>query len=282
MRWNPEGGVAVITGAASGLGRALAKCLARQGMSLALVDVDAEGLKDTASQLEVSKDNVSTHVADVADARTMERLSAEVMARHARISLLINNAGVALLGRADEISLEEFDWLMRINFWGVVHGVKYFLPALKREPQAHIANVSSALGIVGAAGNSAYCASKFAVRGFTEALQLELAGTNVGVSCVFPGKTRTQFSLRQRISTGATSSSEIDRYGVHRTGLTSPEAAANRIVEGIVRGEHRILVGPDAIWMERLQRMFPTSYEGVLNTLRLARNLIRGGNSSRS
>ncbi|HET8924052.1 MAG TPA: SDR family oxidoreductase [Candidatus Acidoferrum sp.] len=274
MHWNLEGGVAVITGAASGIGRALAKRLAREKMSLALVDVDANGLEQTVSQLGITRENISTHVADVADAAAIERLATQVIEHHAHVTLLVNNAGVAVLGTFEEISLEEFNWLMRINFWGVVHGVKCFLPLLRREPRAHIANVSSALGLVASAGNVAYCASKFAVRGFTEALQHELNGTNVRVSCVLPGKIRTQFSLRQRISAGAIRSSDIDRYGVHRLGLTSPAAAADRMVEGIIRGERRILIGPDAIWFERLQRVFPARYEQALRSLRIIRGLI--------
>ena len=268
MRWNLEGGVAVVTGAASGIGRSLAGCLARKRVSLALVDIDAPGLERTASELGVK--GVSTHLVDVSDARAMEQLSAEVIGLHSRVNLLINNAGVGLLGSFEELSIEEIDWLMRINFWGVIHGVKYFLPLLRREPRAHIANVSSLFGIVGSAGDSAYCASKFAVRGFTEALQHELRGTTVSVSCVCPGKIPTHISRNSRVFAN-TAQTRIETP----TGWTSPEAAAKRILNGIIRGERRILVGPDAILLDGLQRLLPVRYAGVLRSLRkLRRNIL--------
>jgi short-subunit dehydrogenase len=266
VRWNLEGGVAVITGAASGIGRALAGRLASEGMSLALVDVDALGLEQTAGQLGAARKDVSTYVVDVADAKAVQLLSRDVLERHRRVTLLINNAGVGLLGTFEELSIEEFDWLMRINFWGVIHGVHYFLPLLRREPHAHIANVSSIFGILASAGNSAYCASKFAVRGFTEALQHELEGTTVGVSCVHPGKIRTQISRNARISS-KTSETRVE----HPAGFTSSEEAANRIVTGIIRGERRILIGPDAVLFDKLQRALPVRYDSVLSSLRRVR-----------
>jgi short-subunit dehydrogenase len=202
----------------------------------------------------------------------MERLSEEVAERHRRVTLLINNAGVALLGTFEEISIEEFDWLLRINFWGVIHGAKYFLPLLRREPRAHIVNVSSMFGLMATPGNSAYCASKFAVRGFTEALRHELEGSTIIVSCVHPGRVRTPISRRARISEGIFNRSEFDenREGTD-LGPTSPQEAANRIVEGIKRGEPRILIGPDAIWLDRLQRMFPVRAGRILSSLRKIR-----------
>src|SRR5262249_22122491 len=150
----------------SGIGRALAKELAREKMALALADVDAVGVGETAKSLADSGVQVSSHVLDVANAEKMKQFAVEVMARHGRANLLINNAGVALLGRFEELSLEEMEWLMRINFGGVVHGVHTFLPILRREPRAHIVNISSILGIIAPAGDSLYCASKFAIRGF--------------------------------------------------------------------------------------------------------------------
>lgn len=270
MKWDLEGGVAVITGAASGIGRALAESLAREGMSIALVDLDAAGLEETAHRCGAARGLVTTHVFDVGDAKCMETFAAEVIDRHGRVTLLINNAGVTLTGTAEEVLIEEIDWLMRINFFGVVHGVKYFLPLLKREPRAHIVNLSSIFGIITAAGNSAYCASKFAIRGYTEVLQKELEGSTVGVSCVHPGKVRTQLSRRERVSAGIKDPSirGMNLDGVDKHGLTSPEAAAQRIVEGVKQGEKRILIGPDAIWYDRIQRAFPVRYDQILKALR--------------
>jgi short-subunit dehydrogenase len=184
-----------------------------------------------------------------------------VATRHGRVTLLINNAGVALLGTFEEISVDDLRWLMGINFWGVVYGVKYFLPMLKRQPRAHIANVSSVFGIVAPAGQSAYCASKFAVRGFTEVLRHEFEGTNVFVSCVHPGGIRTQVAKRARLGANAPASKRAEAVArFERLTPTSPEAAATRILEGIERREPRILIGRDARSIDILQRLKPATY----------------------
>jgi short-subunit dehydrogenase len=266
---NLAGGVAVITGAASGIGRALAEMLSREPMSLALADVDADGLAETAGCLEKTGVAVTAHRVDVGDATRMTEFAAEVAARHGRATLLVNNAGVALVGSFDELSVGEMEWLMRVNFWGVVNGVKSFLPLLRREPRAHIVNMSSIFGIVAPAGNSAYCASKFAIRGFTEVLGMELKEGSVGVSCVYPGRIRTPFSKRARISAGAEKrlSAESRREGPEKRSIPSAESAARRIVQGVKSGEARILIGTDAVWGDRLQRAFPAGYERVLWSL---------------
>jgi NAD(P)-dependent dehydrogenase (short-subunit alcohol dehydrogenase family) len=192
-------GVAVVTGAGSGIGRALARQLAVASSALALADIDEAGLQQTAASLSERGVQLSTHVVDVSDESAMRAFAQDVTARHKRVTLLINNAGVALHGRFEEISLDDLRWLMGINFWGVVHGVKYFLPMLKKQPRAHIVNISSVFGIVAPAGQAAYSSSKFAVRGFTEALRHELEGTSVFVSCVHPGGIRTPIARRARL-----------------------------------------------------------------------------------
>ncbi|HXL22499.1 MAG TPA: SDR family oxidoreductase, partial [Candidatus Dormibacteraeota bacterium] len=158
-------GVAVVTGAGSGIGRALAQKLAQAGSALALADLDANGLQETAASLAKTSAEVTTHVLDVSDEAAVRALAEDAVARHGRVTLLINNAGVALTGTFDEISLDDFRWLMNINFWGTVYGVKYFLPVLKQQARAHIVNISSVFGLVAPVGQSAYCSSKFAVRG---------------------------------------------------------------------------------------------------------------------
>ena len=263
MSWKLDGGVAVITGAGSGIGRALARRLALEKMSLALADVDVNGLQGTAEQLvsEKNKIAVSTHVVDVSNARRMEEFASEVAQRHGRATLLINNAGVALIGNIDEVSVADIEWLMGINFWGVVYGVKNFLPILKRQPRAHIVNISSIFGIVAPAGQSAYCASKFAVRGFTEVLLHELAGTQVGVSCVHPGGIRTNVVAHARLGERVpTSIREMTLAYFDRVAVTTPEQAADRIVRGVRRNEPRIIIGDDAIRLDRLQRLLPVRY----------------------
>lgn len=265
----------MITGAGSGIGQALAIRLAHEVMSLALADVNESGLDATARRLAKGGNavEVSTHVADVGDPYRMERLAAEVVERHKRVTLLVNNAGVALHGTAEEASLDEIQWVMQINFWGVVHGIKFFLPALRREPRAHIVNLSSIFGLLSFPGQSAYAASKFAIRGFSEALQQELHGTAVGVSCVYPGRVRTEMSRRARIPAGIVDRAAIEAHlarPVPRNAV-APEIAAARIVEGVKRGKERIIIGRDAVWLDRVQRAFPTWYWRFIHSVRKLR-----------
>ena len=254
-------GVAVLTGAGSGIGRALAQQLAAAGSALALADIDEPGLKQTVESLGGASAAVSTHVVDVAEEASVSAFAEDVRSRHGRVTLLINNAGVSLHGDFEEISLDDFRWLMNINFWGTVYGVKYFLPVLKRERRAHIVNLSSVFGIIAPAGQCAYSASKFAVRGFTEALRHELGGGNVCVSCVHPGGIQTPIARRSRIGAGTSESKReknIERF--ERLARTPPEKAAARILLGVERSEPRILIGSDAYVIDIFQRLRPASY----------------------
>ena len=267
-----RGAVAAITGAASGIGRALAVRLAQEGMALALADCDAQGLEDTVRQIYPEAEGrresdplVTTHVVDVASEAAVEAFAASVAARHRRVALLINNAGVALHGDFEEVSQADFEWLMGINFWGTVYGVRHFLPLLRRETQAHIVNVSSVFGLMAYPGQAAYCSSKFAVRGFTEALRHELAETAVRVSCVHPGGVRTRIAEHARL--GAKARPELaaeHREKFLRLAATSPEAAAARIVQGILEDEPRIRVGADAMQIDRIVRLLPGRYAAAL------------------
>ena len=253
-------GVAVVTGAGSGIGRALAQQIAADGSALAIADVDEAGLAETAASLRGTME-VSTHVLDVSDEAAIRNFAADVVSRHRRVTLLINNAGVALHGRFDEIALNDFRWLMNINFWGVVFGVKYFLQTLKQQPRAHIVNISSVFGLVAPAGQSAYSASKFAVRGFTEVLRHELDGSNVFVSCVHPGGIRTAIARRARLGANAPADSKeeaVARFA--RLTPNSAEYAAARILQGVERREPRILIGRDAWQIDVLQRLRPGTY----------------------
>src|SRR3984893_6670394 len=258
-------GVAVVTGAGSGIGRALARQLAGASSALALADIDEAGLQQTAASLSERGVQLSTHLVDVSDESAMQALAQEVAARHGRVTLLINNAGVALHGRFEEISLDDLRWLLGINFWGVVHGVKYFLPVLKQQPRAQIVNLSSVFGIIAPAGQSAYSASKFAVRGFTEAVRHELEGTSVFVSCVHPGGIRTPIARRARLGPHASESNrEAAIAFFEQVTPTSPEAAAARILKGVERREPRILVGPDARKIDIVQRLRPATYWKIM------------------
>jgi len=256
--------VAVVTGAASGIGRALAVRLAQEGASLAIADIKAPALDETAQMLRPaggSPVKVTTHVVDVSDKERVAVFAREVVEAHGRASLLINNAGVGLFGTVDQLSIEDIEWLMGVNFWGVVHGVKHFLPILRRQPQAHIVNISSVFGIVSPAGHSAYVASKFAVRGFTEALRHELAGGPVKVSVVHPGGIKTNIANNARPGAGADQAAvERERAIFNIAARTSPDTAADRIVRGMLRDEERILVGADAWAIDRIQRWAPVKY----------------------
>lgn len=262
-----RGGVAVVTGAASGIGRALAERLAKEQMALALCDVDVAGLEEAAGKAKGVGNGgckVSTHVVDVADAVQMEEFAATVLKTHQRVTLLINNAGVALYGKFDELSLGDIDWLMRINFYGVVNGTKLFLPILQRESHAHIVNVSSIFGIVAPAGQTAYSASKFAIRGFTTALQSELRGTNVGVSCVFPGGIRTNIAARARPGAGGPGTIGESAKQFERLARNTPEYAAGKIVDGVKRNKARIFIGGDARTLAGLERLLPERHARLL------------------
>src|SRR5258706_5416373 len=258
-------GVAVVTGAGSGIGRALARQLAVASSALALADIDEAGLGQTAASLSERGVQLTTHVVDVSDESAMRSFAQDVAARHGRVTLLINNAGVALHGRFEEISLDDLRWLMGINFWGVVHGVKYFLPMLKKQPRAHIVNISSVFGIVAPAGQSAYSASKFAVRGFTEALRHELEGTSVFVSCVHPGGIRTPIARRARLGANTPPGSRDEAVArFDRLTPTMPDAAAARNLQGEGRRQTRTMIVRDARQIDVLQRFRPgTGWEAA-------------------
>src|SRR5215475_8299625 len=256
--------VAVVTGAASGIGRALAVRLAQEGASLAIADIKASELDETAHILDRiggSRDKVSAHIVDVSDKSRVAEFAREVVEEHGGASLLINNAGVGLFGMVEQLSIEDIEWLMGVNFFGVVYGVKHFLPILRRQPYGHIVNISSVFGIVGPAGHSAYAASKFAVRGFTEALPHELAGGSVRVTVVHPGGVKTNIANNAKPGAGADQAAvDRERAIFNAAARTSPEAAAERIVRGVLRGEERILVGADAWMIDRIQRWAPVRY----------------------
>jgi short-subunit dehydrogenase len=256
-----SGGIAVVTGAGSGIGRALAKQLSAAGCALALADVDEKSLVETAGMLPGKGAGVSTHVLDVADEVAVSAFAEDVKNRHGRVTLLINNAGVALHGTFEELSLDDQRWLMGINFWGTVYGVTYFLPILKQQPRAQIVNLSSVFGIVAPAGQTAYAASKFAVRGFTEALRHELEGSTVFVSCVHPGGIRTPIAERGRLGTNAPQTRKSESVSrLAQLAKSSPEVAAARILRGVVRREPRILIGFDAFQIDIMQRLRPATY----------------------
>jgi NAD(P)-dependent dehydrogenase (short-subunit alcohol dehydrogenase family) len=261
--------VAVITGAASGIGRALAVRFARENIAgIAICDVNERGLNETFEMVSQPGAKVSKHLVDTSKLEQIERLKTEVLAKHGRATHLINNAGVGLMGTFEQISLEDFEWLMNINFWGVVYGCKVFLPVLKQQDAAHIVNISSVFGLVAPPEQTAYCASKFAVRGFTESLRHELEETSVRVSTVHPGGIKTNIARNSRV--GEKTPEDYKQQGVKffdKVALTSPEQAAETIIRGIKSENPRILIGKDAHAINYVSRLFPKKYLKVVEKL---------------
>lgn len=263
------GKVAVITGAGSGIGRALANELAALGCHLALADVDAGNLEATASPLRRDGLQLSTHTLDVSDRDAMHAFADRVMTEHGKADLVINNAGVAVSQTIAELRYDDFEWLMGINFWGVVHGTKAFLPHLLTRGEGHIVNISSIFGIVSMPTQGAYNASKFAVRGFTEALRQELHGTAINISCVHPGGIRTNIARSARFYQGIDGRTDATKAAARfdKLARTSPEQAAQIIIKGIHARQPRIMVGADARFLDHLQRLLPASYPRLLGKL---------------
>jgi short-subunit dehydrogenase len=264
-----EGSAAAITGAASGIGRALALELAARGCDVALADLDLAGLESVAKEITAAHPRrVTIRTVDVSHPEQIQDFAAAAIADFPSLNLLFNNAGVALLGQFDEFDQTQMAWLMDINFWGVVRGTRAFLKHLQSRPQAHIVNISSIFGIIAPAGQSAYAASKFAVRGFSEALRHELAANNstVRLSVVHPGGVKTNIARKARTGTQLRESVSMndvaDRF--ERVARTTPSAAAQRIIRGIERNEPRILIGGDARILDIVQRLKPATYWALL------------------
>jgi len=250
--------VAVITGAGSGIGRALAIKLAKEGCHLALSDINQSGLDKTVAIINnSSKTNstciVSSHVLDVANQEEVYQHAEDVVTKHGHVDMLLNNAGVAAKNRLENMPYEDFEWVININMWGVVYGTRAFLPYLKQRPEAHIINIASVNSMLGFPENGPYTMSKYAVLAFTETLIQEYMGTNLHISSVHPGGIRTSIAS----STRNIKQHEADTFS--RIAATSPEKAANTIIKGIKRNKEKIFVGPDAVFMQLLKRLFPNA-----------------------
>jgi short-subunit dehydrogenase len=268
------GAVVAVTGAASGIGRALAIELAARGADLALADRDEAGLREVAAEIATSSTRtgsprkVSLHRLDIGDSEAVAAFAREAIAAHPALNILINNAGVALLGQFHEIDQTQMEWLFNINFWGAVHATRAFLPHLASQPASHIVNLSSIFGIVAPPGQTAYSAAKFAVRGFSEALrhELQMAKSPVRLSVVHPGGIKTNIVRNSRAGTGVTDNERrvqsIERFDA--IAQTSAKDAALRIIKGIEKNEPRILIGGDARFMDILQRFRPATYWNVM------------------
>jgi NADP-dependent 3-hydroxy acid dehydrogenase YdfG len=257
--------VAVVTGAGSGIGRATSILLAQQGCRLALADVNEAGLAETQQQITALGREATLHLVDVSDRDRVQRLTDEVMEHYGAVHILMNNAGVSVNARFTDLTLADFEWLMGVNFWGVVYGCKSFLPHLLASPEAHIVNISSLFGLIGVAQQTAYCASKFAVRGFSEALRAELAGSRVGLTCVHPGGIATNIVVNSRVSGDDQHRKQHERT-IHRfKKMLPPARAAQRIVHAITHGQSRLLIARETFVIDAAKRIAPTATDYLVD-----------------
>ena len=267
-RMRLDGRTAVITGAAGGIGRAIAMSLARRRCNLALADVDESGLTATADLARKHGVRISQHVMDVADRAAVADFPQIVSSEHPGVDVLVNNAGVAVGGTFEQVSETDFEWLFEINFWGVVRMTRAFLPLLHASGDARIVNLSSIYGVVAPPEQTAYSASKFAVRGFSEALRHELEGSGIGVTVVHPGGVATSIAEKARLPAGVSDEEIARRREKYRKLLRLPPGVAGEIiVSGVERRRSRVLVGSDAKLISLIARVVPVSYWKLLASL---------------
>lgn len=256
-----NGKVAVVTGAASGIGRATAQLLSAEGALVVISDVDQKGLDKTADLIRDAGGKVSAHILDVSDRDAVYDFAAKVKSDHGGADIVINNAGVAQVARVDELSYEDFEWVMDIDFWGMVYGTKAFLPQLQEKGAGHIANVSSIFGLISVPTQAAYNSAKFAIRGFTEALNREMEGTDIFVTSIHPGGIKTNIVNNARFLQSTTvADQQAAKDNFDMLAKTTPEKAARTIVNGIKKNKPRVLIGMDARFVDWVQRLLPTRY----------------------
>jgi NADP-dependent 3-hydroxy acid dehydrogenase YdfG len=262
--------VAAITGAGSGMGRELALELARAGCHVALSDVNERGLEETVALCRPIGVNVTATKVDVASREAVFAWADHVAKEHGKVNLIFNNAGVALGSTLEGVSYEDFEWIMNINFWGVVHGTKAFLPHLRASGEGHVINTSSIFGLAAAPGNGTYNATKFAVRGFTEALrqELELMKAPVSATCVHPGGIKTNIARDARFSKNMNgflaANEEAGKRAFEKAFITTANGAARTILRAVRRNARRVLVGPDAHAIDLLVRLAPAASQRVI------------------
>ena len=266
-----KGKVAAVTGAGSGIGRALAIDLAQRGCRVAASDIQTDAVAETVQFIKAAKGEAKAYSFDVADREAFYKHAVAVKKDFkAPANLIINNAGVGLAASVQEMKWEDFEWLMGINFWGVCYGTQAFLPQLIESGDGHVVNVSSMYGMISGPLTSAYNAAKFGVRGYTESLRIEMKAGKlpVEVSCVHPGGIRTNIAKTSRLATASANAdrAKFEKWFARMT-LTTPEKAAHIIISGILDNRPRILVGPDAHVIDVVQRSVGIRYQWLAQTL---------------
>ena len=261
-----DGKIAALTGAGSGIGRALALQLNREGCELFLSDISAASLNETLALLPRQDVPADGQVLDVADKTSVYAWAEKIAEVKGHVDIVINNAGVALISNVENNRYEDFEWLMGVNFWGVVYGTQAFLPLLRQSQQGHLVNISSVFGLFSAPTQSAYNAAKFAVRGYTEALRQEMDGSNVHVCCVHPGGIKTNIARAARSEDSDVNADERDTE-FQKLAHTSPEKAAAQIIAAIEKHKKRLLIGMDARFFSLVCRLFPVRYPQILGLL---------------
>jgi len=262
-----EGKVAVITGAGSGIGRALAVNLAKKGAKLALCDIDTDGLAETVRQAEALGATVKSDWLNVAEREAVLAYADAVVAHFGEVNQVYNNAGIAYNGDVEKSEFKDIEKIMDVDFWGVVNGTKAFLPHVIASGDGHIVNISSLFGLIAVPGQSAYNAAKFAVRGFTEALRQEMlvAKHPVKVTCVHPGGIKTAVARNATVVDGQDALTFAEFFDT-RLALHSPEMAAQTILKGVRRGHARVVVGWEAKALDVLARIIGPSYQRIVAT----------------
>ena len=260
--------VAAITGASSGMGRSLAIKLAQRNCEVAISDVNGAGLAETAELAGKFGVKVTSKRVDVGDKDEVLTWAEDVVRDHGKCNLIFNNAGVGLGSTVEGASFEESEWIVQINFWGVVYGTKAFLPHLRASGEGHVVNTSSLFGLMAFPGNSAYNATKFAVRGYTECLrmELEMMKAPVSASCVHPGGIKTNIARASRVNRSVMDLGvkDLDPAKFERLFRVTADDAAEVILRGVQKNERRILVGTDARAYDLVQRLLPSRYQWVL------------------
>lgn len=264
-----NGKITVITGAASGIGRELALQMSREGAVIVAADYDKKNLDETVKMVKASGGEAFGYKLDISDSRQVVKFAADVKKKHGAIDILVNNAGVTLFGKFDELTIKDMEWIMNINYWGAVYMTKAFLKDIKEKPGSYLVNVASIFGVIGTGNQTSYCATKFGLRGFTEALQDELHAFPVKIISVIPGGIKTNIARNARFIKDGAVMKDTEKLAKRfdKISRTTASQAAAAIIDGMKKKKQRVLIGSDARLLDRLQRYLPVKYNRVIAKL---------------